>query len=119
MPTIFAHGALGFTAARGFSKNPYNDRLMMATIFLTVLPDVDGLFIRFIPYGHPVGHRGFTHSLLFAVIAGLITALIFVHERWNDGYHVAKLAVYFTLVTASHGRSRRNPGSSTVAVLSR
>jgi inner membrane protein len=103
MPTIFAHGAIGFTAARGFSTNPYNDRLIMASVILAALPDVDGLFISLIPYRHLLGHRGLTHSLLFAAVAGTITALIFVHNGWNDGHPRARFAAFFTLVTASHG----------------
>ena len=103
MPTIFAHGAIGFAAARTFSKTPHNDWLAMASVFLAFLPDVDGLFFRLIPYRYLLGHRGLTHSLLFAGVAGLVTASIFVQKGWNGGHTFAGLAVFFSLVTASHG----------------
>ena len=49
---------------------------MLGLSALSVLPDVD--FVAFmvgIPYPHPFGHRGMTHSLLFATIIGLVVAL--------------------------------------------
>lgn len=103
MPTIFAHGAIGFTAAKVISDHPANRRLISAAAILAILPDVDGLFFGLIPYRHPLGHRGFTHSLLFATLAGAVTAFIFVHKQWNGGHTFAKLAVFFSLVIASHG----------------
>ncbi|MGH9845591.1 MAG: metal-dependent hydrolase [Blastocatellia bacterium] len=103
MPTILAHGAIGFAAARTFAKTPHSDWLAMASVILAFLPDVDGLFFRLIPYRHPLGHRGLTHSLLFAAVAGLVTAMIFVQKRWNGSHSFAGLAIFFSLVTASHG----------------
>lgn|SRR5262249_51654628 len=103
MPTIFTHGAIGYTAVKPYLKNPFNDRLIMASIILSVLPDVDGLFYTTIPYGHLFGHRGLTHSLLFAVVAGLATALIFLQTKWRDEHSFGALALFFTMVTASHG----------------
>jgi len=37
----------------------------------SVLPDIDSVgFALGIPYGHPLGHRGFTHSIAFALLLG-------------------------------------------------
>jgi inner membrane protein len=39
----------------------------------SILPDVDSLgFAAGVPYGHPFGHRGFTHSLFFAAAVALL-----------------------------------------------
>jgi inner membrane protein len=39
----------------------------------SVFPDVDSFgFAAGIPYGHPLGHRGFTHSLFFATVIALL-----------------------------------------------
>jgi inner membrane protein len=39
----------------------------------SVLPDLDSLgFAARIPYGHPLGHRGFTHSVFFAAAIALL-----------------------------------------------
>ncbi len=45
-----------------------------AAAALALLPDIDGLFMRLIPYEAPWGHRGVTHSLTFAAVAALATA---------------------------------------------
>lgn len=40
----------------------------------SVLPDVDSLgFAAGVPYGHPFGHRGFTHSLFFAAVVAVLS----------------------------------------------
>jgi inner membrane protein len=104
MPTIFSHGAVGFIAARLTQSNPQAERrVMFAAIVIAVLPDIDGLWFRAIPYGHPLGHRGFTHSLLFAVMRGLVLAAFFARAGWTGGRSFWALALFFSLVTASHG----------------
>jgi inner membrane protein len=101
MPTIFTHGAIGFTAMRPVFGAAYDRRLLLASILLPMLPDADALFVRWIPYAHPFGHRGFTHSLFFAALAGMGTAALAVHRKW--GHSFIKLAVFFAAITASHG----------------
>jgi inner membrane protein len=69
---------------------------------LAVLPDVDVYTFQLrIPYQSPWGHRGFTHSLLFALIVSFgITLLTFrrlAPLKWWS------LWAFFFLVTASHG----------------
>lgn len=69
-----------------------------------LLPDVDVLgLVLGIPYEHILGHRGLTHSIMFALLVGLVV------PRWatptlafgTRPYWVS--AVYFFLVTLSHG----------------
>jgi len=69
----------------------------------SILPDVDVVGFRFgIRYGDFWGHRGFTHSLLFA---GVIATLALVAElpRASPGLSRGWLWLYFFLATASHG----------------
>src|SRR6266498_4972274 len=68
MPTIFTHGAIGFTAMRPTFGAAPDRRLLFASILLPILPDADALLTPWIPYAHPFGHRGFTHSLFFAAL---------------------------------------------------
>ena len=82
---------------------PPDHRLTLASILLPVLPDADALLIRWIPYGHPFGHRGFTHSLFFALVVGIVTASLAVRYKWDSGHSFLKLAIFFALITASHG----------------
>lgn len=77
MPTIFSHPApvLALSLATGFRAIP--GRLLLAGVICSVLPDADvaGFFMK-ISYGDVLGHRGASHSLLFAGILGMACALI-------------------------------------------
>jgi len=103
MPTIFTHGAIGFTAMRSVFAAPTDHGLTLASILLPILPDADALLMPWIPYGHPFGHRGFTHSLFFAALVGLVTAALALRGKWASDHSFLKLAIFFTLITASHG----------------
>ena len=51
-------------------------RLVLAGMLCAVLPDVDVAgFIMNVPYGEVAGHRGASHSLLWAAVAGVICGL--------------------------------------------
>jgi inner membrane protein len=70
---------------------------------LAVLPDIDVVAFRLgIPYEHSLGHRGFTHSLAFAVLAGVGAACLFPRPRVfsRSGWQLAAL---FSIAAASHG----------------
>ncbi|MGH9754080.1 MAG: metal-dependent hydrolase [Blastocatellia bacterium] len=103
MPTIFTHGAIGFTAMRPVFGAAMDRRLLLASILLPILPDADALLICWIPYAHPFGHRGFTHSLFFAALIGIGVAALAVHGKWASGHSFLKLAIFFASITASHG----------------
>ena len=52
--------------------------LLFLAIGSAILPDLDILAFKFgISYSHPFGHRGFTHSILFAVIWSVLLAFLF------------------------------------------
>jgi len=85
---------------------PTDKGLTLASILLPILPDADALLAPRIPYGHPIGHRGFTHSLFFAALVGLVTAALALRGKWASDHSFLKLAIFFTLITASHGHRR-------------
>jgi inner membrane protein len=97
------HVAVGVVAARWRDSRPGAPPLalsMLGLSALSVLPDAD--FVAFmvgIPYPDPFGHRGMTHSLLFAVIVSLVVA---VGLRLR-GRPVLLDAALAALVVASHG----------------
>ncbi|MCB0461183.1 MAG: metal-dependent hydrolase [Flavobacteriaceae bacterium] len=77
MASAFGHAVVGFTLSKVISNN--NSKLLLLfAIISTILPDIDVLAFNFgIPYEAPFGHRGFTHSVLFAVLWATLLMLIF------------------------------------------
>lgn len=65
-----------------------------------MLPDLDviGLWSG-VPYGHPLGHRGFSHSIAFGILLGFV-AFPFA-QRLNAAPRIVFLFV--ALSTISHG----------------
>jgi inner membrane protein len=69
----------------------------------SVIPDLDAIGFRFgIHYGDFWGHRGFTHSLVFAALLAGAVALI-LSRRGLAGIGRFALFAYLFLATASHG----------------
>lgn len=97
MASVFGHSIVGFTLAKVIdSKN--TKWLLLAAIFSTILPDFDVITFHFgIAYEDAFGHRGFTHSILFAVIWALI--LMFALGR----KHKLIWFLVIFLSTFSHG----------------
>ncbi len=97
------HVAVGVVAARWRASRPGALPLGVAMVglsALSLLPDEDFIAFRLgIPYAHPLGHRGMTHSLVFAVLVGLLVALA-LRLRGRPALGDALLA---TVVVASHG----------------
>jgi len=100
MPSIISHPAVPLALAFGLGRQVVSERLLLAGVAASVLPDVDVVAFRFgIPYADDLGHRGFTHSLLFAAFVALATACAFRFLRTTFAR-----AFWFVLVaTASHG----------------
>jgi inner membrane protein len=71
---------------------------------VAVLPDLDVLgFAWGIPYEHPLGHRGATHSLLFAAMIGGAAAGILARHPSEMNNARLRLFIAVTLACASHG----------------
>src|SRR4051794_27448107 len=68
---------------------------------LSVVPDVDVVGFQFgVRYGDFLGHRGFTHSIVFAVLlAGLISLACARQNRISCG----RLFLFLFLALSSHG----------------
>src|SRR5215813_6018159 len=102
MPTIIAHAAVGWTAANllgAAAPVPLRHRIAKAAAVLAILPDIDVYAFRLgIPYQHPFGHRGMTHSLVFAVAA---SALAWTICRRRERLP-ATLGVALLVAAASH-----------------
>jgi inner membrane protein len=73
-------------------------RFWVAACAVSVLPDADAILHNLgVPYSHPLGHRGFWHSLTFAaVVAGVVTVWLLRERRWW-------VFLFLFVVGASHG----------------
>ena len=104
MPTAFTHIAVG--AALTQAAPAESGRLKTGLILAGVasLPDFDVLAFHFgIPYSHLFGHRGFFHSLTFALIMALVALALFYGPRaFSTRRGLWTLGVLF-LAGASHG----------------
>ena len=100
MPTIITHPALPLAMAYGMGRNIISTKLLLAGATASVLPDLDVLAFHFgIPYAAAFGHRGFSHSMLFALIVACIGACM---ARWLNS-RFSKTFFFLLLATMSHG----------------
>lgn len=107
MATVLSHAVAATAIGAAFSK-PKTARFWIYGAVLSMVPDIDVLGFGFgIRYGDMLGHRGFTHSLIFALLAsGCATLLILSRDVWLQekiAMSGQKVWLYFFLATASHG----------------
>ena len=77
VPTVFTHPVPITAVALGLGPQMVSIRLLVAGIICALLPDIDVISFRFgINYADVLGHRGMTHSIVFAVIVAALGAFI-------------------------------------------
>ncbi len=106
MPTVFTHAAIGCAAARAAGgRRPFPARTLIAATLLPVIPDLDVFLARWFGfhYGHPLGHRGISHSLAFALFLGVLAAVACRRDAARMRGGSGGLALLFTAIVASHG----------------
>ena len=97
MASIFGHSAVGYTLTKLMDDKNLK-WLLLAAIISTILPDFDVISFKLgIPYVHPLGHRGFTHSILFALLWALLIMSILGRQNKTLWFLVIFLS------TVSHG----------------
>ena len=99
---VFDHNSSGSTACPIWlpATGERVTSLLLAGAVCSIVPDLDVVGFRFgISYGDILGHRGFTHSLLFAVI--LAALLMFTLFR-NRAGKTWVILLFLFLSTLSH-----------------
>ena len=103
MASFVAHGLVAFTIGKMVPGKKISSGLMATGMFCAMLPDLDVItFYAGIPYEHPLGHRGLSHSIIFAALLSAFLTISWFrrnHERRNS--LVSFLFLFFA--TASHG----------------
>jgi inner membrane protein len=101
MPTVMTHALVGAAMGKLFTSRKMPACFWVTTAALTTLPDLDVIaFGLGIPYEAPLGHRGLSHSLAFALVAAAIATLLtgpVLGGRWTD------LWGFYFAAAASHG----------------
>jgi len=101
MPTIFTHPAVSLGLAPWLRRIPASCVLLGAV--LSIVPDLDVISFKLgIPYTHPLGHRGFTHSIVFALLVSICAALA-ARRVSGSPVSLSALVPFFFVSIASHG----------------
>jgi len=102
MASAFSHAIVALAMGKASQSKKLSWRELLLGALCSVLPDFDviGLYVG-IPYGDVWGHRGLTHSIVFAAL--LAGSLVTVWYRGKPAVAVMGLFLYFFLCTASHG----------------
>ena len=106
MPTVFTHAVVGYAAGcAAAGRCRVHARILVAGALLPVIPDLDVFVARAFgfSYGHPLGHRGFSHTLAFALILGVLAAVACRRDAVIVPGGVGGLGLLFTAIAASHG----------------
>ena len=102
MASAFSHVIVALAIGKAVQKKDLSWRELLLGALCSVLPDLDviGFYID-IQYGDLWGHRGMTHSVVFAAL--LAGSLVGVWYRGKPAVVMTALFIYFFLCTASHG----------------
>jgi inner membrane protein len=102
MASAFSHVLVALTMGQAFQRHLLNWRVLLLGVVCSIIPDVDVIGFRYgIQYGDMWGHRGLTHSVLFAAL--LSAVLVAVWYRRKPGVVMGWTFLYLFLCTASHG----------------
>ena len=95
MPSIITHPAIPLAIGLGLGSGVVSRRLLVAGIAAAVVPDLDVYLERFMS---AIGHRGITHTLVFALACGVLAA---VFARMLDARPLTAF-LFIVVATASH-----------------
>src|SRR5215468_7324010 len=102
MPTFVTHGFVAALLGKSVAAGRMPARFWFLSVLCAILPDADVVgFSLGIGYEDLLGHRGLSHSLVFAFVLSLIVAFLAfprLPQRWTRFL----LVFYFFVVTASH-----------------
>lgn len=99
MPTIFTHALIPLAAGLALGRRTVSPRLIAAGMLAAIAPDFDSIAFKLgIAYADQFGHRGASHSFVFALTLGLLAAIVapwLRTTRW-------RAFVFIAACTASH-----------------
>ena len=100
MPTIVTHAVVPIAIGLGVGRRHISRPLLACGVLASILPDLDVFAFRLgVSYSNQLGHRGFSHSVLFALLLGLFAAAI---AHWLRTTRIAAFTFVFA-AAFSHG----------------
>lgn len=102
MPTIFSHAIFAVVLGKAGIKKSVTFWFWFLAAVCAIIPDADVITRWFgVERGSLFSHRGFTHSIFFALLFGSFVAFI-AHRFLKTGIPYSKLLLFFALATFSH-----------------
>ena len=103
MPTVVSHAVAAVALIAAFPEQAVPRRLALLGAVCSMAPDIDVIGFRFgIHYGDLLGHRGLSHSFLFAAAFASL-AYLTTASSLLPPVHRGLVWLYLFLATASHG----------------
>jgi inner membrane protein len=100
MCTVLTHPAVPIALSVLLPGETASWSLLAAGCICSVVPDLDVLGFEFgIAYGDMFGHRGFTHSIFFALVLATLVTLVSFHDSLGSP---AAIFLFLFVSTLSH-----------------
>ncbi len=98
MPTNVTHAIPGIAVGLGIGRQLISSKAIALGAIIASIPDLDMLGTRFlgIPWDSIYGHRGYTHSISFAVLIAAAFTLLFYRDSFK------KYFLFLLFCTLSH-----------------
>jgi inner membrane protein len=105
MCTAFTHAFVALAAGKACFPRGMGPKFWLLAMGCSALPDIDsGLMAWGVPYDSFLGHRGFLHSLAFALLVSIVIVFwAFRRDAPPGTRRFWALLAFFFLLTASHG----------------
>jgi len=121
LASALSHAVAALSLGTCFYRPSTPKRVWLAGALCSILPDLDVIALHFgIRYGDFWGHRGFTHSLLFAACLATLVAIPMLYEGCHPEPSRALPAVSGHRVVANgdEGSASHSPSASASSFLS-
>ena len=103
MASAFSHAVTAAAIGSAFYRRGLSARFWVLGAACAIAPDADVIGVVLgVPFRSLLGHRGLSHSLVFAAVLAAIVVPVFF-ARMRAEVSPARLWLYFFLATASHG----------------
>ena len=104
MASALSHAVVAMALGKIYRPQPMPWRFWGLSVLCSLLPDADVIgFALGIDYDDMLGHRGLSHSLVFAFCLGYAVVWGCCRDSARFSRAWWSLVLYFTVVTASHG----------------